>query len=803
LLRTSLTTRADAYPIEAFQALLALGREREAQDLAELLTEPAKKLTVLTLLAEYLLRQPEQEVEGVQLYIRTYEIATSLEDKAMQIRALSDLTRALIHAGHLDRAQSVALSIANNDTRAEMLNALCAAYGKRDDWKQAEAVAHEIPMSEERVRALSNLAARLKLAQGEEKAEALWLEASEILSSIADGDRRDRASCHLALSFMQAKEWERAEAAVRSIDTTAEKISALCQLALCFTQEGLIARAKYAWEEARALIREANGRDKAYAVYAIAQARAGFHSEAETIARRRITEPTERVAVFSFLASDLVSKGLWDQSQRIIGLIAKEYDFTDVTPSILDATLTRLSIELAHHEQWWQAQETVRAISGKEAQGRALMGIISELARAGQSEMAQDAWNKAQALCTAQTDAVQSTVAGVLVEVLVEAGQVERAEQIIPTLPDKLTREDIMKEMAIALARAGQIAEAENIASATINPQSKASIQESIALAQMNAGQAEQARTIASSINEKWRPDVLSKLVAICCNMQQWGIAQQIAREIPSDDVQAKALKQIAIGLGHIGRGAEAETIARSIDNDFLRAEALCDLAPVLAQMGDIKNAQRLVQNIKNSRLREKAFCNISLRGLLGAAGAESIALAIDASYERDEALCNVAAAYAGEHSWDEAERIAREIDDVQKRDEAWRAIASGQANVGQWTQAIVAFNRIRKSNRRISVLQEWGALLAQSADQQNREYIVQHLTNSKEKASLLVSMANALAQVGHYLEQIHLIQQAWLQVSIKDDCQDLFAMVRGLLLHNPEMGFDFYKSFEWVDTFL
>src|SRR5207247_1371579 len=79
---------------------------------------------------------------------------------------------------------------------------------------------------------------------------------------------------------------------------------------------------------------------------------------------------------------------------------------------------------------------------------------------------------------------------------------------------------------------------------------------------------------------------------------------------------------------------------------------------------------------IKNSRLRGKALCNISLRGLLGAAEAESIALAIDASHERDEALCNVAVAYASEHSWDAAERVARVIEDVQKRDEAWRAIA-------------------------------------------------------------------------------------------------------------------------------
>jgi hypothetical protein len=803
LLRTSLTTRADAYPVEAFQALLALGRAREAQDLAELLTQPAKKLAVLTLLAEYLLRRPEQEVEGVQLYSRVYEIALSLEDKATQTSALSNLTEALIHAGQLERATDSTRSIADDAKRAEALSALCAAYAERNDWKQAENIAHEIAISEERVRALSDLASRLRLAHQEEKAEALWQEAGAIIPALASGDSHDRASYHLALSFMQAKEWERAKDVVGSIDSNADKIDALCQLALSFTQEGLTARAEATWEKAWALIRKADKRDKAYAVYALARSKAGFYDEAETTASKRITEPIEKVAVFSGLASDLISKGLWNQSQPIINLIAREYDFIDVAPSILDAILIRLALELARSEQWGQAQETARVIPRKEAQCRALMGIVSELACAGQREMAQDTWNKAQVLCTAQTDTVQSTVAGILVVALVEAGQIERAGQIIPTLPDKQTSESVMKEMAIALARAGQIAEAEEIANATINPQSEASIRESIALAQMNAGQFEQAIVTASSIDQRWRSHAMNKLVTICCDRQQWDHAEQIARDITSDDVRASALTQIAIGLGRSGDRAGAERIAGLIGNNFLNAKAISDIAPILAAAGYIVRAQQLVRNIRNSRLRDKAFCNIALRGLLGAEEAESIARSIDASKERDEALCNVARAYAETYSWDEAERIAEEIDDVQIQDEAWGAIAIERTRAGQWTAACTAFDKIQKASQRIAVLQDWGILLAESANKEFREQIVQHLGKMSEKASLLVSIANTLAQAGHYLEQVHLVQQAWLQARTKEDCQYLFAMVKGLLLRNPELCTDFYDSFGWVETFL
>lgn len=165
--------------------------------------------------------------------------------------------------------------------------------------------------------------------------------------------------------------------------------------------------------------------------------------------------------------------------------------------------------------------------------------------------------------------------------------------------------------------------------------------------------------------------------------------------------------------------------------------------------------------------------------------------------------MCNVAIAYAHENSWDEAEEITEQISDVQKRDEAWAVIARERAKVGQWIHAVAALDKIEKSKKRIVVLQAWGPLLVEAADQQTREQIEHHLSDSKEKACLLVSMANALAQANHYPEQIRLTQQAWLQASNKDDCQYPFAMVQGLLPRNIELCDNFYESFRWVDTFL
>ena len=142
-------------------------------------------------------------------------------------------------------------------------------------------------------------------------------------------------------------------------------------------------------------------------------------------------------------------------------------------------------------------------------------------------------------------------------------------------------------------------------------------------------------------------------------------------------------------------------------------------------------------------------------------------------------------------------------MSDEQKRDEVWGVIARELAQIEQWTQAVATFDKIQKSNQRIEVLQAWGRSLAKPASNETREQVVQHLNESKEKASLLVSMANTLAEGDHYIELIRLTQQAWLHASTKDDCQYLFAMVQDLLLRNAELCDEFYDAFRWVDTFI
>ncbi len=159
LLRSSLTSRADANPLETFEALLALGMSREAIDLAELLTQPERKLDALVLLARHLAQQPERVAESQQLFRQAHDIVAELKDQQSQTEALVKLTLAHIKVGQLEQAEIIVHAIADDRERFAMLSELSAAYGQKRDVMKAETIARSIEMKDEALKALSALAA--------------------------------------------------------------------------------------------------------------------------------------------------------------------------------------------------------------------------------------------------------------------------------------------------------------------------------------------------------------------------------------------------------------------------------------------------------------------------------------------------------------------------------------------------------------------------------------------------------------------------------------------------------------------
>jgi len=127
LLRCSLSSRADQYPLALFKLLLLLKREPEVLGLAELLIWPEYKAEVLIEIATHLCKQATRKPEGIQIFLRAFHVASSIENSFYRARALSSLATALSQAGQWKQTQEVAESIEHSSLRAKALSTLAEA----------------------------------------------------------------------------------------------------------------------------------------------------------------------------------------------------------------------------------------------------------------------------------------------------------------------------------------------------------------------------------------------------------------------------------------------------------------------------------------------------------------------------------------------------------------------------------------------------------------------------------------------------------------------------------------------------
>jgi transcriptional regulator with XRE-family HTH domain len=169
LLRCSLTSRADQYPLVAFRLLVLLGRKQEALGLAELLTKPANKVRALLQIAEQAREQPNQERDWL--------------------------------ATLLLRASEIARTIERGEAQAEVLERLGMALVQAQQWERAEAVIHLIEDHEAQARALGELGMALAQAWQCGRAEAVWVEGQALIGTIEDHEAQARAWGKLAATM--------------------------------------------------------------------------------------------------------------------------------------------------------------------------------------------------------------------------------------------------------------------------------------------------------------------------------------------------------------------------------------------------------------------------------------------------------------------------------------------------------------------------------------------------------------------------------------------------------------------------
>jgi len=218
LLRCSLASRADKYPTTAFRVLVLMGRQEEALRLAELLTNPARKLFALLEIAKQVGEQPNREQDRIQILARANEIVFSIEGSEARAEALSKLGGALAQVQQEERAQevwaeaeSLVHTIERADLRAQALGDLSSALAQAQQWERADALIQRLESSDEQVKALSVLSEALVQAQQWEQAKEVWTEVEAIINTIDENNERSEMLLGLDEALLQAQQWEQAK----------------------------------------------------------------------------------------------------------------------------------------------------------------------------------------------------------------------------------------------------------------------------------------------------------------------------------------------------------------------------------------------------------------------------------------------------------------------------------------------------------------------------------------------------------------------------------------------------------------
>ncbi len=755
LLRCSLNSTADQYMPEAFEALLLLKREKEARDIAELLTKPDNKARVLLQIANYLETQPGRERENLDLLNKIYEVLRPAGESEEKASVSQSLCAAFLRKRRWARAGAVVDMVKDGKKKIWMLQRLAVSLAEAGEWERAETIAQAIYEQSARAEALYVIGALVAESQDLERAEALWFEAEALVYQIQDSEERAWSLEGFCAVLTQAQQWERARAMARSIEVKRRRVWALQNL-----REGL-ARAGV-WEQAAALTHEiefVKERARALFVLGIALARSKYQEQAER---------------------------MWSEAQTLVRTIedarAKVWALIE-----LGTTLAQEGYQEQAEAMWSEAEAVARTIEEKRSRAGALQEIGKALVQAQQRERAT--------VVLAEVEELISTVWGgkpwgilqhELIRLLVQAQQWERAEAIARTIEDSSERAWALQALCEALAQAHQWERAEAVASIIENVRQKARALLVLCAELARAQQWKQADAVwnkVPAINYYLREEreakisILQELGLMLAKTQQSTQAEVVLNEaealietVEEDTGRASALHGLSATLARAGYWEWAESVARSIKQDTFRGWALQGHCILLAQTQHWEQAIAFARQIEESSVKVNALqeLGIALAHTLRWDQAETVLAEADeaghrvgtsntararALYWFGSALLQIGEQVRAEVALVEAEEVARSMEDGQAKASVLQVISVALAQTRLWERAQVVASAIEDKNVRTNALQQLGVALAQAQHWEEAEAVVQMIEDSKAKTGVLQRLGTALAQAG-FLER-------------------------------------------------
>jgi hypothetical protein len=545
LLRTSLASRADNYPDEAFPTLVLLGRTQEAIWLAELLTDPSKKALALGRIAEQLQKSEDRAQEARVLLVRAYEVGGQIADEYKKSTILEILLKIskLTNSELATQAEALARALPDGWMRASALASLAGALAAAGQphatevFRDAEALARALPDDGMRASALASLAGALARAE-QPHATEVFRDAEALARALPDGRMRASALASLAGALARAEQWPQAEALARALPDSQTRAWALANLA------GALARAEQ-WRLAEALvssISDSRMRASALASLAGALARAEQWPQAEALARA-LPDGWMRASALASLAGALARAEQPHATEVFRDAEALARALPD--GRMRASALRDLADALARAEQWPQAEVLARTLPNNRVQAWALRDLVGALINAEQ-------WPQAEALARALPDDwMRAWALRDLADALARAEQWLQAQALARALPDDDMQASALMRLAGALAAAGQWSLAEAIAHALPDKGMQAKALVDLAGALARAGQWPQAETLARTLSDdRMRASALGNVVAALGKNNQVGWAVRLAQDSLLEAVtRQSALNRLKIAI--------------------------------------------------------------------------------------------------------------------------------------------------------------------------------------------------------------------------------------------------------------
>jgi hypothetical protein len=438
LLQCSLTVRAYQYPAAAFTLMMRLGYEAKALELAELIIDPKEKAERLMIIAANLIRQPDRETDGLQMFSRTQEVIRLIDEESERADALMELASILTIVERQEDADRV--------------------------WEEAIEISSSIADEKERATKLREIARSLIDIKRQEDAQRVLAMVEQASASIVSLEERVKALVALASTFLQLEQWTNARRVIASIPVDFIRVDTLRELAFALALAGEQEDAQRVFAEVEhatlSLPDDEFGfgfedRAERLAQLATALAQVGQREDAQRIlievrqaASSPISSKQTRYSVLRELATALMQLEQWEEAEQVSFSIP-DSEGDALLKSSRDRALIDLAAGLAQHELWPDARGVIASIQEENARAEALKELATALAQHERWVEAEqvgisivNVWRRSQALAT-------------LADVLIERQHWDDAGRVIASIPEGEERVQALRMLAIALAQSG------------------------------------------------------------------------------------------------------------------------------------------------------------------------------------------------------------------------------------------------------------------------------------------------------------------------------------------------------------